>query len=185
MCLMAASCEPGPSGQNKKTGNKIQARKLEINHPGSLRFLKRYSRRMSPMNIAVKIILGLLTAFFVIFPLVSIAVWFGFIFSIIEQSYQTYPYVNTTSPFPIWLAPAFLLIFCSSFLQLGLQGFYIVHNIVNKTGSDVIRAVLGLGMFFLPYVALPVYYFIYILPKTTPKWALNQPSTQSTLPVQS
>jgi hypothetical protein len=132
------------------------------------------------MNKALKIIIGLLTAWVVVVPFLTFGAYFGFIFSIISQASQT-PYYEPT--FPPLLFLIMIIILCSSFLQVGLQGFYIVHNIVNKTGSDVLRAVLGLGIFFLPFIALPVYYFIYILPKTAPNWALAPTTGQSITPV--
>jgi hypothetical protein len=129
------------------------------------------------MNIPAKIILGIFTALLVIFPLLSFAIWFGLIFSIASQGYYGYATPDTIPSSFVWFFPATLLMVCFAFLQVILQGFYIVHNIVNNKGSVVIRAILGLGTFFLPYIAMPIYYFIYILPKTTPKWALNQPTT--------
>jgi hypothetical protein len=134
------------------------------------------------MNNALKIILGLLTAWIVVFPLLTFLAYFGFIYSIILQASQS-KYYEPAFP-PLFLL-IMIFVMCSAFLQVGLQGFYIVHNIVNKTGSDVLRAVLGLGIFFLPFIALPVYYFIYILPKTPPNWALAPAAGQSITPTQS
>jgi hypothetical protein len=134
------------------------------------------------MNNALKIIIGLLTAWVVIFPFLAFLAYFGFIFSLISQASQN-PYYEPAFP-PVFLL-IMIFIMCSGFLQVFLQGFYIVHDIVNKTGSDVLRAVLGLGIFFLPFIALPVYYFIYILPKTPPNWALTPTAGQSIAPAQS
>ncbi len=134
------------------------------------------------MNNALKIIIGLLTAWVVIFPFLAFLAYFGFIFSLISQASQN-SYYEPAFP-PVFLL-IMIFIMCSGFLQVFLQGFYIVHNIVNKTGSDVLRAVLGLGIFFLPFIALPVYYFIYILPKTPPNWALTPTAGQSITPAQS
>ncbi len=131
------------------------------------------------MNNALKIIIGLLTAWVVVVPVLAFLAYFGFIFSIISQASQ-YPYYEPAFP-PLFLL-IMLFIMCSAFSLVGLQGFYIVHNIVNKTGSDILRAVLGLGIFFLPFIGLPIYYFIYILPKTLPDWALAPAAGQSIMP---
>lgn len=96
------------------------------------------------MNNALKIIIGLLTAWVVIFPFLAFLAYFGFIFSLISQASQN-SYYEPAFP-PVFLL-IMIFIMCSGFLQVFLQGFYIVHNIVNKTGSDVLRAVLGLGIF--------------------------------------
>jgi len=44
----------------------------------------------------------------------------------------------------------------------------------NKKGSDLLRIILGIGSIFMPYVAMPIYYFIYIWPDITPDWALEK-----------
>ncbi len=120
----------------------------------------------------LKIIIGLLTAWVVVAPFLYMAIWFFFIFGV--SSFENPAQVNTNF-YPAISAAFFIpfvLIMCSSILQLGLQGFYIIHVILNKTGGDVIRAVLGVGMFILAIIALPVYYFIFILPDNPPQWAL-------------
>jgi hypothetical protein len=38
--------------------------------------------------------------------------------------------------------------------------------------------VLGISVYIFPYIALPVYYFLYILPENPPKWALAGIPTQ-------
>jgi hypothetical protein len=53
----------------------------------------------------------------------------------------------------------------------------IAHIIKNKNGLDVLRIILGIGCFYLPYLALPVYYFNYIWPDNYPDWALEEVST--------
>ena len=127
------------------------------------------------MNTALKVILGLVTAFIVISPILYIALWIWSFFSNSSEMIHN-PYtpsaVRVINLYPL------RFLFTLSLLFL-LQGFYIVHNIVNKAGSEAIRAILGLGTYFLPFIALPVYYFIYILPKTPPKWALSLSAGQS------
>jgi hypothetical protein len=67
-----------------------------------------------------------------------------------------------------------LIMIFSSFLQMATSGFYIAHIIKNKNGLDILRIILGIGSFYLPYLALPVYYFIYIWPDSYPDWALEK-----------
>ena len=40
---------------------------------------------------------------------------------------------------------------------------------LNKTA----KVLVGLGIFFLPFIAMPVYFYIYIWLETPPKWALQ------------
>jgi hypothetical protein len=120
------------------------------------------------ISMPIKIILGILTAWVVIYPIIFILAWIILSISLASQP-------NQYSSAPYWLGflgfPIFLLIICSAFLQIGLKAFYLVHIIVNKSGGDVTRAILGVGLLFFSSVAMPVYYFIYILPETPPKWA--------------
>ena len=62
--------------------------------------------------------------------------------------------------------------FCSLFLEVGLFIFYLVHTIKNKNASDSLRIVLGLGHLFLPFVAMPIYYYLYIWRENPPEWAV-------------
>jgi hypothetical protein len=138
------------------------------------------------VNTALKVILGLVTVFVVILPIIAITLLFWYIFSIFSQIpvHDLNPYFEFPT-YPTWLFPISFLFVCATGLQVIVQGFYIVHNIVNKAGSNIIRSILGLGTFFLPFIALPVYYCIYILPKTPPVWALTQAPVQLMAPAQS
>ena len=124
----------------------------------------------------IKILIGFLTAWVVIAPFIGIVVWFSFMFMAIGAvEYQAAP---EDLIFPAVFLPFFLLILCSSFLQFGLSAFYLTHVILNKTGNDIMRVVLGISVYIFPYIALPVYYFLYILPENPPKWALAGIPTQ-------
>jgi hypothetical protein len=72
----------------------------------------------------------------------------------------------------------FFLIFpvmmCISFLQLGLMVFYIIHIVKNKTGAEVFRILSAVGLYFLPFFAMPFYYLVYIWPESPPDWAMEK-----------
>lgn len=70
-----------------------------------------------------------------------------------------------------------LLMVVIGFVQLGLMIFYFVHIIKNRGGSELLRILLGLGVYFLPYVAMPIYFLIYILPTTPSTWAMEATSS--------
>jgi len=120
------------------------------------------------INMPMKIILGILTAWVVIYPIIFFLAWIVMVFSFASQANQ-----NTSEPngLALLVFPVFFIIICSAFLQIGLEIFYIVHIILNKVGGDFLRALLGVGLVFFPFIAMPVYYFIYILPEIPPKWA--------------
>lgn len=63
---------------------------------------------------------------------------------------------------------------CSLFLELGLLVFYLIHTIKNSKASDPMRIALGLGHLFLPFVAMPVYYYLYIWGESPPEWAVKE-----------
>ena len=116
----------------------------------------------------MKIILGILTAWVVIYPIIFFLAWIVMVFSFASQANQN---ISEPNGLALLVFPVFFIIICSAFLQIGLEVFYIVHTIINKVGWDVLRAILGVGLVFFPFVAMPVYYFIYILPETPPRWA--------------
>ena len=63
---------------------------------------------------------------------------------------------------------------CSLFLEIGLLVFYLIHTIKNSKASDLMRIALGLGHLFLPFLAMPVYYYLYIWRERPPEWAATR-----------
>ena len=132
------------------------------------------------LNKTWKIIIGLLTAGNIIAPFLYIAVVFAmmgdiFFFTMADPS-MVLPdeeVFNMMRPI-FYIFPVMMM---ASLLQLGLYVFYLAHVIMNKDGTDLLRILLGVGTFLLPYIAMPFYYFVYILPETPPDWALI-PSTK-------
>ncbi len=51
---------------------------------------------------------------------------------------------------------------CFSLVQLGLQVFYVILEIKNKALTDTYRILFALGTFFLPYIAMPIYFIRYL-----------------------
>ena len=51
---------------------------------------------------------------------------------------------------------------CVGFAQLALQVFYIVHLIKEARLTDVSRVLFALGVFFMPYLLMPIYFFLYV-----------------------
>jgi hypothetical protein len=67
----------------------------------------------------------------------------------------------------------FPLMMCFGLAQFILMIFYVIHIIKNRAGSEVIRILTSIGFYFLPYIAMPAYFLIYIAPSKTPDWALE------------
>jgi hypothetical protein len=113
----------------------------------------------------VKIVIGLLTLGAVLFPFVIMPVMLillisgaGFPF-FDPHSTRYLTDVEAILPFMLMF---YMLMMCYSLVQLGLQIFYVIHEIKNKALTDTIRILFTIGLFFLPYIAMPIYFFAYL-----------------------
>ncbi len=120
------------------------------------------------MNVSkpVKILVGFLTAFAVLFPFVIMPAFMmffvfspGFLFFDPQSISNPYDLQKTMFPMMMVLYP---LMMCFSLVHLGLQIFYFIHEIKNKALNDTYRILFALGTFMLPYIAMPIYFFAYL-----------------------
>ena len=125
------------------------------------------------MNISkpVKILIGVLTVFTVLFPFLIMPVFM--MFFVLGTGFpffnpQSVPNPNDFEAILPFMFVFYPLMMCFSIVQIGLQIFYIIHEIKNKTLSDTFRILFIIGNFFLPYVAMPIYFFAYLW-KDTPQ----------------
>jgi len=121
------------------------------------------------LNKTFKIIVGLATGSYLLLPILFIVIWMTALVSGIAGS-------NQAEPPPIFfviLFSMFPLICLVNLLHFGVQIFYIIHIIKNKTANETYRILSGIGMFILPWLAAPIYYFIYVWPDDPPDWALD------------
>jgi hypothetical protein len=114
------------------------------------------------------------TFWYVIYLLLTIAgllLFFGYVFLALLTGGEALS--NLPRLFREILAVEFMLPVhvCSLFLEVGLLIFYLIHTIKNTGASDAMRIALGLGHLFLPFVAMPVYYCLYIWRENPPEWA--------------
>jgi hypothetical protein len=125
------------------------------------------------LNKTWKIVIGIVTAWVAIYPFAMVAVMFAFLFPTMLTLES-----DPSEAFPAAFMGGFMifwfLMMCSSFLQMGTSMFYLIHIIKNRTGSDLLRILSGIGAFFMPYIALPFYFFVFIWPEETPDWALEK-----------
>ena len=120
------------------------------------------------MNVSkpVKILVGFLTAFavffpFVIAPLFMMVFMFSSGFPFFDPQSMTNPSDFYQTMFPMMMV-FYPLMMCFSLVHLGLQIFYVIHEIKNKALNDNYRILFAIGTFMLPYVAMPIYFFAYL-----------------------
>ena len=95
-----------------------------------------------------KYIIGLATAWIVVFPFTLVFLYFAVMFSLIFTA-GAEPDPTTFGFGGIWF---FLIIIVFSiiqmfttFLQMGLSGLYLYHAIRNEDGSEILRTLLAIG----------------------------------------
>lgn len=109
----------------------------------------------------VKILIGALTAFGVLFPFLVMPIFFmlfmvttGFPF-LEPQSVPNPNEMDAMIPIMLLIYP---LMMCFTIVQFGLQIFYIVHIVKNRILGDTPKVLYTLGTFFMPFIAMPVYF---------------------------
>ena len=117
----------------------------------------------------IKLLVGAGTAWLILYPLLFIAIWLstmaGIMFSnLTESSFFMFSIFD-------FIFPAHCL---TMVIQVALMGFYLFHIIKNTLASDVIRAILGVGVFIMPFIAMPIYYYFFIWRNSPPEWALSK-----------
>ena len=126
------------------------------------------------MNISrnFKILIGLGTLWYLIYPVIFIG---GIFLSIGLVPFFAGNENSLNSGGPFMMFPFFGLIFplhfCTIFLGFGLMAFYLIHVIKNTKADETIRIILALGNFFLPFLSMPIYYYLYIWLDNPPEWA--------------
>jgi hypothetical protein len=137
------------------------------------------------LSKTARIITGLLTAGVVLYPFLILLFVLGMTLLmplsviLLEQNSSPGGSALTGMVFFLVFILYIFLQFFLVFLLIGMSIFYLVHVIKNKTGRDIWRVILGVGVFYLPYLAMPVYYFIYIWPEHPPQWALEPAQSAS------
>ena len=125
----------------------------------------------------VKVLIGLATAWTVIYPLLFLAVWLLMAFGIFLSASLPATEAGKVSPptmLPFGLFFGIFPVHCLTILlNFALIPFYLIHVIKNTAASETVRIILGVGIFFMGFVAMPVYYYLYIWREQPPEWALE------------
>ena len=112
-----------------------------------------------------KILVALATAWVLAYPLLFFGVVFLFTLGMAAML------VDDPTAFPGFVFAAILPLHCLTIIvQIALMAFYLAHVIKNTTASDTARIILGVGSFFMPYVAMPIYFYFFIWREDPPEW---------------
>lgn len=123
----------------------------------------------------LKILIGILTALFIVAPFFLVLFVMGFSFLplipiLFSDSAPPEAFFLIFSAMPFFMIPT---IFCFNILVFGLQVFYTVQIIKNRQISDTPRILFILGLFFAPFIAMPLFYLLYYW-KDAPQTALAE-----------
>jgi hypothetical protein len=122
------------------------------------------------LSNSLKIVIGAATLWQSIYPLLFFAVWLIFPLSMMAgerfEGMTRFPLAGFMAIFPLHCVTIVIM--------MGLGVFYLVHIIKNNAANDVIRIILGIGCFYMPFVAMPIYYYLFIWSDPPPESVLKQ-----------
>jgi hypothetical protein len=122
------------------------------------------------LSRTAKVVVGALTALVALLPVCLILAWLTMVLGIFQDTSRESVFFQTLdTAFPFVFAAGCLF----NVLIYGMMAFYIAHAIKNLEGSDVVRIVGLLLVFFFPYLGMPAYYIVYILMSKPPAWAMK------------
>ena len=122
----------------------------------------------------VRILVGLTTFWYTLYLLLTmlgILLFFGYVFLSLMAGGEAIENLRPLFRQILSLEIMLPIHLCSLLLEVGLLIFYLIHTIKNTKASDSMRIALGLGHLFLPFVAMPIYYYLYIWRQSPPEWA--------------
>jgi hypothetical protein len=115
---------------------------------------------------AIKVAVGVLTFLVLIFPFFIMPAFMFFVMSGSGFPLFLDPQTPMTpNGFDRFVPNIFLyfypFVMCFSFGQLALQVFYLILVVKNKSLSDAMRILFIVGTFFMPFIAMPIYFVGY------------------------
>ena len=122
------------------------------------------------LSTPIKILIGLLTLLYIVSPLLIVFAFFVPI-SLIPVFESTTSLRDAEAIFALIPLLMFPTVLCFNAFYFGLQIFYIVQVVKNRALTDTPRILFILGLFFLPFIAMPLYYLLYTW-KDAPQTAL-------------
>ena len=122
----------------------------------------------------IKILVGVLTLLIIVVPFLLIPLVWGFsmLTGLVLAAQPERVEVPLMVVVMFFAMPLFMLY---PFVQLALQVFYIIHEVKNKFLTDTPRILFILGSYFMPFIALPLYFVMHIW-RDGPKPAVEAPA---------
>lgn len=117
----------------------------------------------------IKLLVAAGTAWTIVYPLCFIALWLILFSGAISTGRPDLPF--TIFPLLNLLFPVHCL---TIVIEISLMGYYLYHIIKNTAVSDALRVTFGIGTFFIPYIAMPIYYYFFIWRGTPPTWSASK-----------
>jgi len=122
----------------------------------------------------IKILVGVSTLLVFLLPFGFVLLWGLMVFPMaLGEPNANFPF----QPFDAIFSLVFPLMCLLNLLIYALYAFYVIHTIKNERGSDVVRIIALLAIFFLPFLGMPFYYIVYIFFPNPPSWALKKQPT--------
>ena len=122
----------------------------------------------------VRILVGIATfwyALYLLLTILGILLFFGYVFISLMAGGEAIENLRPLFKQILSLEMMLPIHLCSLMLEVGLLIFYLIHTFKNTKASDAMRIALGLGHLFLPFVAMPIYFYLYIWREAPPEWA--------------
>jgi hypothetical protein len=122
----------------------------------------------------VSILVGIATfwyALYLLLTVVSIVAFFGYVFLGLMTGSESVSNLRNLLTQVLSLDFMLPIHICSLSLEVGLLIFYLIHTFKNTKANEAMRIALGLGHVFLPFVVMPIYYYLYIWREDPPAWA--------------
>jgi hypothetical protein len=113
------------------------------------------------LNKGVKTILGTATLLVTLLPLLIAVVWLAPTFGLLppEATFDVFEFAFQR--FEILTAAICVI----NLAIYALVAFYIIHLVRNKHMSETAKIVIAVTLFFIPYLAMPAYFLIYVWPE--------------------
>ena len=119
---------------------------------------------------AINILVGVLTGLVSIFPIAILLLVFAIGRGLLDVAVPPFPFGYCIALEQI-LPPSVMCVI--QVLLYALMVFYIAHAVRNSAASDSVRTPLILLVVFIPFLGMPAYYAVFLLPPTPPAWALK------------
>ena len=120
--------------------------------------------RLSP---PLKILTGLATAIYLASP-IFILLFFFLPMLLIPAAEHSPALRDPEAIFALFPLLMFPVIICYNTLHFGLQILYVVLVNKDRRLSETPRILFTLGLFFLPFVAMPLYFILYLWKDASP-----------------